>query len=125
LQLRDNKSGILFPGHWGLFGGEVESGEESEAGLARELKEELGILIEHMHLLTRFEFDLTPIGFKKIYRAFYEVRLSSNELNSITLGEGAQFQAFSRSEMLTLPRLAPYDAFALWFHANKSRLHFK
>jgi len=123
LQLRDNKSGIFFPGHWGLFGGGIESEEEPEAGLVRELMEELGIQVANMCLLTRFEFDLTPIGFKKIYRVFYEVQLPVSVLNSITLGEGAAFKAFTKNEILTLPRLTPYDGFALWFHSNKSRLY--
>jgi 8-oxo-dGTP pyrophosphatase MutT (NUDIX family) len=91
--------------------------------LVRELREELGIQVADMCLLTRFEFDLTPIGLKKIYRVFYEVQLPVTVLNSITLGEGAAFKAFTRNEILTLPRLTPYDGFALWFHANAGRLH--
>lgn len=123
LQLRDNKKGIFFPGHWGLFGGGVENGEQPADALRRELKEELGLEVDAPRSLTRFEFDLVPMGLKRIYREFFEVRLAAATLPSLQLGEGAAFSAFSRDQVLILPRLAPYDAFALWFHANDFRLH--
>ena len=41
MQLRDDIPGILYPGVWGLFGGHLELGEEPEAGLKRELIEEI------------------------------------------------------------------------------------
>lgn len=41
MQLRDEVPGILYPGHWGLFGGHLELGESPEAGLRRELLEEI------------------------------------------------------------------------------------
>ena len=123
LQLRDNKAGIFFPGHWGLFGGAVESGEQPVDALCRELKEELDLMVTNLRPLTRFEFDLTSMGLKRIYREFFEVRLPETALSSLQLGEGETFEAFTREQVLTLPRLVPYDAFALWFHANDFRLH--
>ena len=41
LQLRDNIPTIIYPGHWAFFGGHVEPGETAEAGVWRELKEEI------------------------------------------------------------------------------------
>jgi 8-oxo-dGTP diphosphatase len=42
LQLRDFKSSIIYPGHWGAFGGGVEKGESPETAMSRELMEEIG-----------------------------------------------------------------------------------
>jgi 8-oxo-dGTP pyrophosphatase MutT (NUDIX family) len=41
MQLRDDKPGILYPGHWGLFGGHLELDETPEEGLKREVLEEI------------------------------------------------------------------------------------
>lgn len=43
LQHRDDDKRIYLPGHWGLFGGEVEYGESGEEALRRELSEELSL----------------------------------------------------------------------------------
>ena len=122
LQLRDNKEGIFFPGHLGLFGGGVDVGERPVDALRRELKEELGLEVAETRLLTRFEFDLAPMGINRIFRDFFEVRLSAAIVPTLKLGEGSAFKSFNRKQVLTLPRLTPYDSFALWFHANDSRL---
>ncbi|MGK7952308.1 MAG: NUDIX domain-containing protein [Xenococcaceae cyanobacterium] len=45
MQLRDDIPGILYPGCWGLFGGHLEPGETPEAGLKREVEEEISYTI--------------------------------------------------------------------------------
>ncbi|MCI3281432.1 NUDIX hydrolase [Synechococcus sp. PCC 6717] len=42
MQLRDDVATILYPGHWGLFGGHLEAGETPEMGVVREVYEEIG-----------------------------------------------------------------------------------
>lgn len=42
IQLRDDRSTIVAPGRWGLFGGHMEPGETPEQSLRRELIEEIG-----------------------------------------------------------------------------------
>lgn len=49
MQLRDDIPGILYPGVWGLFGGHLEFGEEPEAGLKRELIEEIGYRVKEVN----------------------------------------------------------------------------
>jgi 8-oxo-dGTP pyrophosphatase MutT (NUDIX family) len=43
MQLRDEKEGIVCPGQWGFFGGEVELGETPIECARRELREEIGV----------------------------------------------------------------------------------
>lgn len=37
------------------------------------------------------------------------------------LHEGAEFRAFSAAEILSQPRVTPYDAFAIWMHYSRER----
>jgi 8-oxo-dGTP diphosphatase len=41
MQLRDNRPDILYPGHWGLFGGHLEPSETRDMAIRRELQEEI------------------------------------------------------------------------------------
>ena len=41
LQLRDDTPDILYPGHWGCFGGHLEPGETASDAIHRELVEEI------------------------------------------------------------------------------------
>jgi len=41
LQLRDDIDTIIYPGHWGLFGGHLDPGETPVQALMRELQEEI------------------------------------------------------------------------------------
>ena len=45
LQLRDDIATIPFPGHWGLFGGEVLAGEDPAIAIRREIHEELSLQV--------------------------------------------------------------------------------
>ena len=42
MQLRDDLETIIYPGHWGLFGGHLDPGESAADALMRELQEEIG-----------------------------------------------------------------------------------
>jgi 8-oxo-dGTP diphosphatase len=41
LQLRDDIDSIIYPGHWGLFGGHLDPGETASEAVHRELQEEI------------------------------------------------------------------------------------
>ena len=123
LQLRDNKQGIFYPGHWGLFGGGVELEEEPVDAIRREIKEELGIEIDEVVVVSRFDFDLTPMNLGKFYRIFFMVKIPSIIIKQLKLSEGKDFGFFSRKEILSMSSaIAPYDSFALWLHINQDRL---
>ncbi len=55
LQLRDDVPGIAARGMWALFGGSLEDGESPEAGLRREIAEELGIFLPSCRLLWQMD----------------------------------------------------------------------
>lgn len=42
MQLRDPIPGIVYPGHWGMFGGHLDEGETPQEAIWRELAEEIG-----------------------------------------------------------------------------------
>ena len=55
LQLRDFKSKIIYPGHWGAFGGAIEEGESPRTALGRELIEEIGYAPEAFNYFLSLE----------------------------------------------------------------------
>jgi 8-oxo-dGTP pyrophosphatase MutT (NUDIX family) len=125
LQLRDAKRGIFFPEHWGFFGGGMEQSDpDLAAGLCRELQEELTIDLAPARLkfFTNFTFDFNYCGRAPTFRAYYEVRLSEQEIQSLVLGEGSKLGAFTALQALRDLRLVPYDEMALWMHANGERM---
>ena len=121
MQLRDLLPEIFYPDHWGCFGGAVDNGESPDESLRRELREELEFEVTQARVFTRFEFDLRPLGQKRVYRTYYEVPVSSADFSTFVLHEGAQVSAFRAEEILRQPRVTPYDAFAIWLHFRRDR----
>jgi 8-oxo-dGTP pyrophosphatase MutT (NUDIX family) len=122
MQLRDDIPNIWYPGHWGLFGGAVEEGEDELVALRRELSEELELELERAEPFVRFDFDLTPIGLKRYFRAYYEVPINAATFGKLVLHEGAEMRALTGDDALSLPRLSPYDSFALFMHHHRRRI---
>jgi mutator protein MutT len=120
MQLRDQKPGIFFPGHWGLFGGGIEEGETPEAALRRELQEEIGVVPQSIAYFTRYSFDFGCHGSRRVDRHYYEARILSSALKDMKLMEGAEMRAFDAQELLGKVRVTPYDAFAIWMHATRT-----
>jgi len=125
LQLRDNKPGIFFPGHWGCFGGASDPGESPQQTLVRELGEELGLELDASLVcyFTAIDFDLTFAGLAPIRRYFYEIAIDPALYAKLRLNEGAAMRLFGPEAILTGSVLmTPYDSFALWLHLNAKRL---
>jgi len=122
LQLRDDLPQIWYPAHWGLFGGSLDAGEDVVETLRRELREELALEVTEARLFVQFAYDLTPIGLGRYFRAYYEVPVTLPAFERLVLGEGADMRALTGAEALALPRISPYDAFALFLHHHRTRL---
>jgi 8-oxo-dGTP pyrophosphatase MutT (NUDIX family) len=124
MQLRDSKPEIFYPGHWGCFGGAVDAGEEPLAAMVRELAEELALAVAPAALrrFTRFTFDFGFAGDGIKLRTYYALTLPQTDLAGLALGEGADLAAFEPDTLLAMPRVVPYDAFALWMHHARGRI---
>lgn len=122
LQHRDPKPNIWYPDHWGLFGGAVEPGEDRVVALKRELAEEISWAPGEATYFTNFDFDFGFAGAGRCYRTFYLVYVPAAVVPQLVLREGAAFGSFTIEEVFALPRLIPYDLFALWLHFSQSRV---
>lgn len=91
LQLRDNISGIVYPGHWGLFGGHIEPGETPDVPIRRELLEEIAY---SPPVLSEFGcyFDA------KVVRHVYHAPLTL-EVNQLVLSEGEDLSLLSPEQI--------------------------
>ena len=118
MQLRDDIPGIVFPGHWGCFGGGAEPGESMGEAFIREIEEEISI---------------TPVGFTPftdmLYRSpvdpslvrgklFYVLPITPADIARMVQCEGADMRLFTMAELLVEPKVIPSDIYGLLSHSN-------
>jgi len=96
LQLRDDRPGVTAAGHWGLFGGAVEPGEDLRAALIRELAEEIGLTLPR-HAFSPFAaVPSTNIAGARIHVMTCNRTIAPHQLR---LGEGAGFAFLTRAQL--------------------------
>jgi 8-oxo-dGTP diphosphatase len=95
LQLRDFKPSIVYPGHWGAFGGAMEEGESPETAICRELTEEIGHTPEVFYFFRQVYKDKHKLN---VHMFYSEMSVSTSEL---CLMEGTDMGMFTKEEILT------------------------
>ena len=91
MQLRDDIPGIFYPGVWGLFGGQIETGEEPKAAVKRELVEEINYYADRLSEFRCYADD-------KIIRHVFSCPLSVS-LEQLELYEGYDLALLSPAEI--------------------------
>jgi 8-oxo-dGTP pyrophosphatase MutT (NUDIX family) len=122
LQLRDDKPSLPLRDHWVLFGGQVESGESGEGALRREMDEELGHRVGACHWYHEAAYVLPRAERRVVLRRYFTMPVMPEEIAAMTLHEGAAMKLFSVEEILSLPRVSPWDLAVILMHARASRL---
>jgi 8-oxo-dGTP diphosphatase len=124
MQLRDDLPNILYPGHWGLFGGHVEPGETPEQAIQRELLEEIHYCPPDLVLVGRHD--------DAVIRFVYKAPLTV-DLTQLVQGEGMDMalvgledlqrgDRYSQAIQQTRPMAPPARAILLRFMAPEITL---
>jgi 8-oxo-dGTP diphosphatase len=122
MQLRDNNPHIIHPGVWGLFGGHLEPGEEPEAGLRRELIEEINYPVQE---LTKFRCYTDQKIVRYVFSCPLIVAIDDLELNEgwdmslLTLTEIQQGYGYSQKAGQLRPIADIHRQIMLDFIASK------
>ena len=117
MQLRDDKAGVSFPDTLCLFGGALEPGEDPEAGLRRELREELELEAGEMRYFTQLVFDAIYADGSLRQRCFFEVPIEPDIIDGLVLHEGAAMRLMTAENMAEESfRVVPYDFGILRMH---------
>ena len=120
MQLRDDRPAVSMRGHWGLFGGVIETGEKPADALVRELREELDLAIESAgDPFTQLIFDLGFAARRVDRKIFYAVPITEQAVSRMRLAEGERMALFTLEELLRQPRVTPWDLYGVLLHARR------
>jgi 8-oxo-dGTP pyrophosphatase MutT (NUDIX family) len=122
MQLRDDKPGILLPGHWASFGGSLDPGEDAATAMHRELVEELELRAREIIPFTQVTVVL-PLDPPRLDRmSFFVVPVDPGELAAVVQHEGAGKRLFTPAALAREKRVAPWDLAAVLMHARSTAL---
>lgn len=118
MQLRDDIPVIAYPGHWCLFGGAVEPGEDDLGGMRRELAEELAFNPDELTRSIDFEYSIPQHGVRIRRVAVFEAKISETQIDALVLNEGAEMRFMTVDDLLRQPKVVPWDLCMVMMHAN-------
>lgn len=118
MQLRDDIPRIAYPGHWCLFGGAVEPGEDDLAGMRRELIEELGFDPVDLTRAIDFEYSIPQHGVRIRRVAVFETKIGEDRKGALVLNEGAEMRFMTVGELMREDKVVPWDLCMVMMHSN-------
>lgn len=118
MQLRDDIPIIAYPGHWCLFGGAVEPGEDDLQGMRRELEEELAFRPALLAPAMRFEYSVPQHGVRIRRVAVFETEIDDDRIKALVLNEGAEMRFMSVRDLRLEDKVVPWDLCMVMMHAN-------
>ena len=123
MQLRDDKPGLPLRNHWAFFGGEVDPGEAPEDAVIREVKEELTYSPHNCRWFHEAVYILPRHHRNVIRKAYYLIRIKTEEVQSMVLCEGSDLRLMTVSKILGLDRVAPWDISVVLLHAREEAIY--
>lgn len=116
LNLRDDRPGVLHPGHWAIIGGSVEEAEELDEALRREVAEEIGYDLRDVNEFCRI---IDWEGNRHLVIVY--VATIDATIDELRLGEGREIRFFSPNAILGL-RLSPFvrEVLSAYFQESAS-----
>lgn len=118
MQLRDDLPNIFYPGHWALFGGHLEPGEDPDTAIGRELLEEIAYAPP---TIAKFGDYIDDRVIRHVYQAELVVDVSQLALNEgmdldlVTIAEIQQGDRWSHRIQQTRPLGAPHQRILMDF----------
>jgi 8-oxo-dGTP diphosphatase len=117
LQLRDDKPGLLWAGHWTLPGGYVESDETPDQAIAREIIEEMELHDLDLRLWKRFEAERGNPPILCAEHIF--VGRLDRDAQTIPLHEGQRIAFFGRDQIAGMVLAFNYTSVAMAYFTEE------